>query len=505
MKRIGAAMLGLALAAALPRLAWGAPPPESRQVADWERRTPGWIYRLRMQRILEPPAPRPAEAPGPAPGAGATVVGRWPGLAYRGWRPAFAPVLRSSAGAGSRTTALDRPEEPGPAPPELAAVGSGDVSASGTMSALAREGLLNVLLLGSDRRPNDGGWRTDSILLVSIDKAARRAGMVSIPRDLWVDIPGAGLGRINTADYLGTAGGGEDGALIKETVARNLGVPVHRFIRVDFQAFVTVVDALNGIDVVVDCPLEDYFLWDGVSDAGVMDLTPGIQRLNGITALRYARSRHSTSDFDRSRRQQRLLRAMLARAKEQGLMRSAPRILASVREHVQTDLSLPELVALAALAIRFDDVAVRAAQLDTRQLRDWTTDQGAMVLVMEPAAVRSTLDAVLLPELAPDRATHGPGDAVALVDQTGRAAWDQIAAMRLLERGVSLAEVRFGAPEAGSAVYYAAGAEAVADEVADALDLGGTELRPMEELPTALQLGVDVQVALGADWVPTCR
>ncbi len=94
---------------------------------------------------------------------------------------------------------------------------------------------------------------------------------------------------------------------------------------------------------------------------------------------------------------------------------------------------------------------------------------------------------------------------MALVDHTGRDAWHQIAVTSLVEQGVPVPQVRVGAPEAGSAVYYATGSETLAGQVAAALGLDDEDLRPLAALPVALQLGAEVQVTLGADWSPACR
>jgi LCP family protein required for cell wall assembly len=476
--------------------------------ADAERsREPGWSYRLRLPRALErarmgPPAAEPATgAVTAAPARPARLVGDGDGdrggfLGTRPGSPSAGPVGGPVGGAGGRpasgtarrTATVAPTATPVPEPTVAPEVPSGKV--------------LNVLLMGSDKRPGDGNWRTDTLVLVSIDADRRRVGMLSVPRDLWVDIPGHGSGRINTADFLGQLAGRPDGALIKETVAANLGVPVDRFVRVNFQAFVGVVDALGGIELVVDCPIEDYFLSDGVAGPGPVSLDTGVHHVDGTTALRYARSRHSTSDFDRSRRQQRVLRAMVARAREKGLLRSAPRLLASVREHVQTDLSLPELLGLGLLAARTADVGVRSAQLDFHQLSDWTTPDGAQVLLADPAAVATLLAEVVA---RPDAQVAAvPAGQVALIDRTGRPGWDRVATMRLAEARIPASVARSAGDGTASAVYHRPDAESLALAVAEALDLPAGRLLPMDSLPATDRLGSQVQVLLTDDWAPDC-
>lgn len=482
----------IALATATPRIAQAqpaAPLASGPGVTDPVTQAPGWSYRLRLQYLLQSASAAadldlasvdptnsvpPASVSVPAAAEPPALPGVPQGIG--GAAPATAPSGVVARLSGLSPTAFATPV------PEL------------------NEDLLNVLIAGSDKRPKSGNWRTDTLVLVSIDKKQRKVGMLSVPRDLWVNIPGHGQGRINTADYLGELDGLPDGELMKETVAGNLGVPVHRFIRVNFQAFVTVVDELGGLDLVVDCPLEDYFLGDGVSGPGEVSLQTGVQHVDGATALRYARSRHSTSDFDRSRRQQRVLRAMAARARDKGLLRSAPRLLASVREHVQTDLNLVELLALGVLAARVSDLSVRAGQLDLHQLADWTTPDGAQVLLADPAAVSSKLDEVL----ASEPAVAAAPARIALVDRSGRPGWDKVAALRLGERQVAVATTRTGAAEDGTAVYYKPAGEATARTVLTALGLDESALAPMDSLPPAMRLASDVQVVLGADWAPDC-
>jgi LCP family protein required for cell wall assembly len=171
-----------------------------------------------------------------------------------------------------------------------------------------RQERINILLLGIDQRPGENGpFRTDTMILVSLDPATNTASMLSIPRDLWVRIPGYGENRINTAHSTGDAenypGGGV--ALAKKTVAQNFGVPVHYYVRVNFTGFEQLIDAIGGLDIDVATaihddkyPTEDY-------GTLVLDIPAGLQHMDGITVLRYARSRHGTGDFDRMDRSRR--------------------------------------------------------------------------------------------------------------------------------------------------------------------------------------------------------
>ncbi|MDY7039985.1 MAG: LCP family protein, partial [Chloroflexota bacterium] len=151
---------------------------------------------------------------------------------------------------------------------------------------------VNILLLGTDTRQGLTSWRTDTIILVAVNPTQKTAGLLSIPRDLWVYTPGHGHRRINTVDCLGERTGYPGGgpALLNETLRYNLGVPFHYFIRVDLQGFVRIVDTLGGLEVDVDQTIP-YDSYTGLA------LTPGIYHMDGEMALKYVRTRMTTSDF----------------------------------------------------------------------------------------------------------------------------------------------------------------------------------------------------------------
>ena len=174
---------------------------------------------------------------------------------------------------------------------------------------------VNILFIGLDygdwSADRLGASRSDTMILLTIDPLSKTAGMLSIPRDLWVNIPGHGYGKINTAYYIGDAfalpGGGPELAI--RTVEQVIGVPVQYYVRIDFYTFIDIVDELGGIDVQV----EDRLVLDPIGPG--MDkviLTPGLRHLNGWKALAYARIRKQTQggDVDRARRQQQVIMAL---------------------------------------------------------------------------------------------------------------------------------------------------------------------------------------------------
>jgi LCP family protein required for cell wall assembly len=259
---------------------------------------------------------------------------------------------------------------------------------------------LVLALLGVDTGRTSSAWRTDTIILVFIEQEAKRVGMLSIPRDLWVFIPDHGYGRINTVDALGEraepAGGGL--ALLDRTLRHNLGVPVDHYVRTDFNGFVRIVDAVGGVTVDVERPVADIFP-DPSSPTGEfrMDLPVGSQHMDGRTALAYCRSRSTTSDFDRSRRQQKVLMALWKQAFTLETLGEAPYLWATFSGVFETDLTKAEAVRLAHLVYGVEPHNVRSARLDAATVTPWTTPQGAQVLLPQTDAIHRVIVELLSP------------------------------------------------------------------------------------------------------------
>lgn len=259
---------------------------------------------------------------------------------------------------------------------------------------------LVLALLGVDTGRTSSVWRTDTIILVFVEQEAKRVGMLSIPRDLWVLIPDHGYGRINTVDALGEraehAGGGL--ALLDRTLRHNLGVPVDHYVRIDFNGFVRIVDAVGGVTVDVEKPVADIFP-DPSSPTGVfrMDLAVGSQHMDGRTTLAYCRSRSATSDFDRSRRQQKVLMALWKQAFTLETLSQAPYLWATFSSVFETDLTKAEAVQLAHLVYGIEPHNVRSARLDAATVTPWTTPQGAQVLVPQTDAIRGVILELVAP------------------------------------------------------------------------------------------------------------
>ncbi|HWQ13466.1 MAG TPA: LCP family protein, partial [Roseiflexaceae bacterium] len=211
---------------------------------------------------------------------------------------------------------------------------------------------VTVLLLGIDRRPGEGGpARMDAIIVARVEPERRRVALLSLPRDLIVDIPGYGPARINAASVYGELypqlGGGA--AAARNTVSQLLGIPIDYVVHVDFEGFIRAIDAIGG--VTIDVPSELYDSAYPTMDYGytTVHFLPGPQHMDGETALKYARIRHMDSDFARMRRQQQVILAAVERLRGQNLveqLNSVASISGALRGYLTFDIPEERLVGL---------------------------------------------------------------------------------------------------------------------------------------------------------------
>lgn len=212
-------------------------------------------------------------------------------------------------------------------------------------------GTTNVLLLGADEPlGSSAGQKSDTILIVSINRDGPTASMISIPRDLYVYLPGYNMAKITSASQIGGV------ELLKQTILYNFGIPIHYYARVDFEGFKNVVDILGGVDIAVSCQFRDWRLKSPELDVEdednweVYTLDPAVYHMDGDLALWYARSRLLSSDFDRGRRQQQLLRAIFNEGLDLGLITQAPTLWNTYKDSVETDMDIGRILQLATLA-----------------------------------------------------------------------------------------------------------------------------------------------------------
>lgn len=262
-----------------------------------------------------------------------------------------------------------------------------------------------VLVVGLDRRPGETGlsYRTDTMMLVSIDPQDHTMGILSIPRDLFVEVPGYNqLQRINTPMVLGELQQpGYGPSLAMQTVQYNLGIRVHDYIAVDFNAFTTIIDAIGGIDIDIPYDIVDYEYPDMNFGYDPLILSAGPQHLDGNTALKYSRTRHGDNDFRRAERQQSVLYAIRDRILDMNmlpqLIMQSPTLLSSLSQNVYTGLSLDRIIQLAWYVKDIPRESIRTGVIDGPYIMNYTTAEGWAVLVPRRAQLGTLMTEVFGP------------------------------------------------------------------------------------------------------------
>jgi polyisoprenyl-teichoic acid--peptidoglycan teichoic acid transferase len=262
------------------------------------------------------------------------------------------------------------------------------VMASPTSSAVVRLGLqkpdgqVNILLLGSDYRPKQG-YRTDVIMILSLNPNQGTATLTSFPRDLYVNIPGRGMNRINAAQEYG---GFE---LTKATLIENFDVNVNYYIMTNFAGFKAIINTLGGITVHAAFELTDTCdLPQGVNR--MCTITVGDNTMNGATALWYVRSRETTNDFDRTRRAQEVITAIFKKAMTLDDINRGPELydlfMTCVESNLPMDVVL-QLLPLSTQLVANPSLVKRYAVGPSNVTNYVVPDSGAMVLIPDPVSI----------------------------------------------------------------------------------------------------------------------
>ena len=209
------------------------------------------------------------------------------------------------------------------------------------VDALDGKHVINILLIGQDRREGESRARSDTMILVSVNTERKSISLVSLMRDLYVQIPGYSDNRINAAYQWGGM------ELLYETVLENFGVEVDGNVEADFEQFETIIDILGGVDVEMSMGEAEYMKY--VMDSG--DVQEGENHLNGKQALDFARMRGLDDDFHRTERQRRLL-TRLAEKLQSAIVQQLLDLVNEVLPHVSTDMSSTQMLGYAASAIQ---------------------------------------------------------------------------------------------------------------------------------------------------------
>lgn len=256
-----------------------------------------------------------------------------------------------------------------------------------------REDRVNILLLGIGGPGHDGPYLTDTMIVASVQPSTGKVALLSIPRDLVVDIPGYDYRKINNVLSFGRdqkyPGGGE--ALTVKVVSDLLNIPIQYYARVDFTAFEEVVDDVGGVDITVRKAFTDSSYPTNNYGYQTVSFKAGLQHMNGKVALEYARSRHGSngenSDFARSRRQQQLILALKDKLLSLGTLANPKKIsdiLGSIGTHSQTNMEVWEMVRLAKLAQDVSNDSIINKVIDSGingLLKNATGQNGAFILV----------------------------------------------------------------------------------------------------------------------------
>lgn len=269
-----------------------------------------------------------------------------------------------------------------------------DVELSGV-----KDDRVNVLILGESGPGHDGPYLTDTIIIASFKPSTNQVAMMSIPRDLNVNIPGYGLRKINNANAFAEMKEPGSGPIAaKDVIEKTFNTSIHYYIRVDFKAFEELVDKVGG--VVID--VEQSFVDNEYPIAGKEDVYPiserykilnfkkGIQKMDGATALEYARSRHGNngegSDYARSRRQQKVLLALKEKLLSFETIANPSKIydiINTVQDNIVTNLTFSDMISFAKISQDIDTKKIANITLDdspTGYLHSGYDSIGAFIL-----------------------------------------------------------------------------------------------------------------------------
>ena len=400
-----------------------------------------------------------------------------------------------------------------------AAGGTGSTGAEPDIAGVCDERACNYLLLGSDSRegltPEEqvqfgtdedigGENRSDTIILVHTEPDQKQATFVSFPRDLWVDIPGMGQGRINTAFEGGIEGNGP--YRVARTVRNLTGLRINHVLYVDLAGFQGLVDALGGVDMCVPYAMQDELTG--------LDIPAGCQQFDGATALAYVRTRHqpcdTVPDFARIGRQQQFMRAVVSELLTPSELLRLPSLVPELLGNLVVDEGLRNPAELVYLAGTLDGVTTGAA--DFRSVPSvpagiYVDGQYlSIVRTVEPAATQ-LFDRLKenrpLGELGQELGSTPPSPAnvrVTVVDRNAGTAAVNVETV-LTEGGFDtspgiLRPAAVEIPTKGASILYREGEEPMAKVVATYFPNLGLVPAPAGALPQ----GVDVAVVVNAGY-----
>ena len=383
---------------------------------------------------------------------------------------------------------------------------------SSNPEAASIEERINILVMGLDRRtdePEDSPTRTDTMFVASIDPYSKTAGVFSIPRDLWVEIPDGEGGyfedRINVAYEYGPIknypGGGP--GLAVATVEHNFDIEIDHYMVLDFVGFMELVDAVDGIDVEIEDHIVDpsYCLTANCDDRQIIVFEPGLEHMDGERALAYVRVRYGTSDLRRIERQQDVIRAAVDTALDAKLLmpNRAVSIYNKFRDAVETDVSVfkvpglallardipPENITTVSLASAVQETVLGDAQV---LVADWDEVEALKRQIFFDGRLRSEAAFVEV-----QNGTGAPGLATSIADY--------LASRGLPQTYVTVSDASDGLYHQETLIYDLAGKEYTSNKLAEWLGLPSNRVREVgaDESTSVPTSPADIVVVLGAD------
>ena len=243
-------------------------------------------------------------------------------------------------------------------------------------------GRSNLLILGLDRRPGEGdAVRADVLLVVTADPSKPVAGLMSIPRDLYLEIPDQGLNRINTAHVFGELyRPGYGPVRTMHAIEQNMAIDLDGWIRLDFDGFEDIVDAAGGITIDVPRAIVDYQYPTDDFGTMVLEIPAGEQKMDGEVALQYVRTRHDSTDVERAERQQQVIQALVEKMSRPWSWFRIPWFIAAIQRSMDKDLSIIHLMRIGLAVLRTGQSGIDRLVLDTNYATPTTTSSGAWVL-----------------------------------------------------------------------------------------------------------------------------
>ena len=433
---------------------------------------------------------------------GGIFVANWRALGARAIEhPIAAPQNVVTVGAGPVSVSVPVGLSSGPikSPPSRQAEITTSIASAVTNVLPDWQGQdrVNLLLLGIDKRDDEPivGTRSDTIILASIDPVTKSVALVSIPRDMWVTIPGCtprqgcsgGQQRINAAHAIG----GPD--LSVQTVASEFGIPVQHYARVDFRGFEQLIDAVGGVVIDVDSPVKDDEY--PTADYGYQRIyfAPGPQLMDGPTALEYARSRHGTSDFARAGRQQKVLVNLRNRALQLNTLSRAPELIGIIQKSLSTDLTPVQMLALAKLLSQVDRERISNLVIDTGYATPFRGQDGADLLQPNVPLIKRAIDNVERTAAHPERRAK-----IEVLNGSGTAGLGQKAADYLTAKGFNV--VRIAAAERND--YRSSLVQVLTEDTRSAEALASILRMPntaISLLPTP-NASADIRIVVGQDF-----